>query len=616
MPRRRRLLSAADFAAYLAVVATVAVLALAPAKVAAQTLPDSSIDLLAPSLDGNPRTPPRFRRPGQPVPQAPAPGKFTAPSRIGATPVYGSPTGFGAGDTGFDSKNRSHSKRLARAPAKDAAGAATSETTFAPLLTPAPEPPKKPPARPPKPPPDVHPAKAAARQGVTLPPPPDPAPVSNPPAEVHPLAAANRPGAVVPIPPPAAFAASAETPPPGLPPPNTLPLGAPGQRLLPLAGVDPYAPVGVRAGSFLLFPAVEFSAAYDTNPTHLPGGTGSDYFVVAPELRVQSDWSRHSLTANISGSYFEYGENYTPSLNRPFLNSKIDGQIDVTHETKILLENRLIVATDNPGSPNIQAGLAKLPIYTTVGGTLGVDQQLDRFDLTLKGTIDRSVYNNSVLTDGEVTTNEDRNFNQYGGIARLGYELNPGFKPFVEVDADTRVHDLQFDRSDLQRNSEGTSGKAGATIDVFGSLTGEFALGYLERTYKDPTLPNISGPIADGALLWQATALTSAKLSATSTVTESVLPGVSGAFSRDFALQVDHAFRRWLIGTAKLGYGRDEYVGIGRDDNRYFVSAGIAYKMNQSMQLRTELRHDWLNSNVTGVAYDSTSMLLGLRLQR
>src|SRR5580704_17876171 len=72
----------------------------------AAAIPDPNAALLQPSLLGNPAKPPRFRRPGDVAQdQVPTTGQFTAPSRIGATPVYGSPAGFGAGDTGYDSSN-------------------------------------------------------------------------------------------------------------------------------------------------------------------------------------------------------------------------------------------------------------------------------------------------------------------------------------------------------------------------------------------------------------------------------------------------------------------------------------------------------------------------------
>ena len=581
-------------------------------------------DLLHPSLDGNPANPPRFRQPGEtatPGNRSLPPGTFTATSRLGATPIYGSPAGFGAGDTGFDSKNTPRRKKLAQTPPQSPAGGATPqpETTFAPVqsytsrATSKPAAPKKPPV------PEIHPIKAATRTGAVLPPPPEPPPLSNPPPEVHPLTAANRPGAVLPVPPPEYFDYTASTPPPTTPQPNTLTPGTVPQRPLPLAAGDPYAALGIRAGSFLLLPSLDLTAGYNTNPERVTGSGGAPYFIAAPELQVRSDWERHSLTADITGSYTEYGENLVPSLNVPYLNAKIDGRVDVTRDTQILLDQRFLINTDNPGSPNLrtnlQAQLAQLPLNFDVGETVGVAQQFNRLSFSLRGTFDRSTYDESLLTDGETSSNADRNFNQYAGILRAGYELDPGFKPFVELEGDERIHDEQFDRNGLQRDSVGASGKVGAAVDLFGSLTGEMAVGYVERTYQDPTLPNISGVIADGSLLWQATPLTSAKLTATSQVYETVVAGASGELSRDVSLQIDHAFQYWLVGTLKGGYGNDNYVGVFTD-NRYFVSVGLAYKLTREMQIRTELRQDWLTTTEPGFTYIATTALIGLRLQR
>jgi hypothetical protein len=595
----------------------------------AAAIADPNAALLQPSLLGNPAKPLRFRRSGDMAQdQAPTTGQFTAPSRIGATPVYGSPAGFGAGDTGFDSSNTPTSKKKAlkaKAPPVPGPGVNVPQTTFDPLSTTQFSAPAKPttmqplaaPAAALPPPPVVYPAKAAARPGAVLPPPVLPVPIGNVPPEVYPLAAAHRAGGTVPVPPPIDADASVSTPPPGTQPISTLPLGTRAQRLLPLGDGDAYSPLGIRGGSFIFFPAVELSTAYASNPQAIPHGGGSPYFVVAPELLVQSDWSRHALTATIAGSYTDYTNNsFVPSLNRPYLNSKIDGRIDVTRDTQIVLENRLLVSTDNPGSPNLQAGLASLPIDTTLGGTLGVVQNFNRLIVSLKGTFDRVQYQNSTLTDGGTASNADRDLNQYAGIAHVGFDLDAGVKPFVEVQQDARVYDEQFDSGGQQRSSQGTSVKAGATVDLFGTLSGAMAVGYLDRTYQDPTLPKVSEMIADGALIWQATALTSAKLTAASLVSESTVFGVSGELSRDVAIEVDHAFRRWLVGTLQVGYGQDNYVGEGRLDNRYFASVGMIYKLNRDIWLKTEVRQNWLQSNFSGASYQSTSVLAGVRLQR
>ena len=152
---------------------------------------------------------------------------------------------------------------------------------------------------------------------------------------------------------------------------------------------------------------------------------------------MQSNWSRHELKADLRGSYTGYSPDATPTLSRPYFNGKVDGRIDVTRDTRIDLGTRVLVSTDNPGSPNLQAGLAKLPIFTTFGGSAGIGQRFNRFDLAIKGDVERTVYQNSTLTDGSTASNDDRNYNQYSGTLRGGYELTPGVKPFVEVGADT-----------------------------------------------------------------------------------------------------------------------------------------------------------------------------------
>jgi hypothetical protein len=591
-----------------------------PSTMTQSTIPDPNAPFLEPSLQGNPANPPRFRQFGATDDQTPPAETFTAPSRIGATPIYGSAPAFGAGDTGFDSMNLSKSKKKklqAQAPPPPGPGVETPQTTFDPIPSTQFAVPPVPPAQPAAPPPEIYPTKAANRPGAVLPPLLEPLPVSNPAPEVHPLAAATRPGASLPVPPPIDLDDSASTPMPGTQPLNTYPLGTPAQRPPPIADGDPYAPIGIRGGSLMFFPSVELSAGYDNNPQHIPGGASSMYFVVAPELQVQSDWSRHSLTADIRGSYMDYtNDSFQPTLSRPYLNSTIDGRIDVTHDTQLLLENRVLVTTQNPGSPNLPAGLADLPIVTTVGGTFGIVENFNRLLVSLKGLVDRSEFQDSKLTDGETSSNADENFNQYAAVARVGYEIDPGLKPFVELQEDERIHDEEFDRNGEQRNSVGTSVKLGGTLDLFSTLKGEIAFGYLNRTYQDPNLPAVNGPTLDGTLTWQATALTTAKLTASSMVNESILQGVSGSLSRDVNVEVDHALRRWLVLNGIVGYGRDEYVGLGRDDNRYFVSAGATYKFNPEIWLKGEVRHDWLTSNFSGVAYDSTSVLFTLRLQR
>jgi len=570
-----------------------ACLALWSADAVAQTALPPFPDPLAPTLQTDPRHPQRFQRFTQPgLVQLGPPVNFLAPAS-------------GAGNIGYDSTNaRKRTKLKGTVPAPNL----VTPTADANAATPG------------GPPPPIDPKVAAAN------------------------AQAIAPGVAVPYvvpryqtPPPDtdAFAAAPGAPPVELGPIRKLPP----KRKTHTEPDDPYAPLGVRAGAFDLFPAVELIGGYDTNPGRVAGGAGAAVYIVAPELRAQSDWSRHELKVDLRGSYTDYSPDETPTLSRPYFNGKVDGRIDATRDTHIDLDTRLLISTDNPGSPNLQAGIAKLPVFATFGGSGGVTHQFDRFELGVKGDVERTEYEDSTLTDGTIASNADRNYNQYTGALRGGYELMPGVKPFVEVSTDSRVHDLATDFEGFQRDSTGLTGKVGSTFELTGRLTGEIAVGYERRNYVDPRFDTLDALIGNASLIWTATALTTVKLSASSVVGESTIPGVSGIIYRDVGLQIDHALRRWLIATAKFGFGVDTYKGgtdtstgaaaicdcvistpgdtsPDRQDLRYEIGFGLTYKLSREVQIKGEVRRDWTHSNVAGNDYASNIFLLGLRLQR
>jgi hypothetical protein len=491
-----------------------------------------------------------------------------APSRIGSIPTYGLSAASGASDSGFDSLNRTRKK---------------------PKFYPGQAKPKPPPG------------------------PGTPAPVTGAPSisngrlrlAIPPSETANK----TPLPP--AMAGTVD----GQPPRKRLKIDD-----------DPFGAVGDYVGSFLVKSAVELRGGYETNPGRLPQPVGAPFWVVAPEFLAVSDWERHALVADLRGSFTGYGNSMPPivdgavspsptNVNRPDFTGHIDGRLDVTEDTRITSEVRLRVSTDNPGSPNIQAGLASYPVYTTLGGTFGVDQNFNRLQISAGGTVDRTVYQDSTLTDGTTSTNDDRNFNQYGGVGRVSYELTPGLKPFAEIEGDTRVHDLPVDRSGYARDSNGGYAEAGTSFEFSRLLTGEISVGYAERSYVDPRLDRLQGLLTAASLTWTATPLTTAKFYSTTSIDETIVPGVSGVLTRTYTFEVDHDFRRWLTAIGKFTYGTLDYQGDGRTDQVYSVEGDLIYKLTRYFWIKGTLRRDILDSNFVGSSSASTVVMLGVRLQ-
>jgi hypothetical protein len=487
-----------------------------------------------------------------------------APSRIGQVPTYGLPAASGASSFGFDSLNRK------RKPPKYYPGQARP----------------KPPPGPGTPPPS---ASAAGQSQPSMPP----------------SATASKP----PIPP--AMAGSV----PGQP-----------QRKRLKPDDDPFGAVGDYAGSFPIKSALEVSGGYDSNPGRTFQPKGLPSYVIAPEFLAVSDWERHALVADLRGSFTGYGGslpatidgavNSAPTnVDRPDFIGHVDGRLDVSRDTDVTAQARLRVATDNPGSPNVQAGLARYPLATTLGGTLGFDQRFNRLQVSAGATIDRTSYQNSTLTDGEVTSNDDRNFNQYGGVGRISYDLTPGVKPFAEIEGDSRVHDQQFDRGGFQRDSSGGYAKAGTSFEFSRLLIGEASIGYAARSYIDPRLNRLEGLLTSASLVWTATPLTTAKFYSDTQIAETTLAGTSGVLVHTYSFEVDHDFRRWLTAIGRFTYGTYDYQGDNRTDKTYSLEGNLIYKLTRSLWIKGTLRHDILDSNVPLSSSNATVVMLGVRAQ-
>ena len=192
----------------------------------------------------------------------------------------------------------------------------------------------------------------------------------------------------------------------------------------------------------------------------------------------------------------------------------------------------------------------------------------------------------------------------------------PGVKPFVEVGGDMRQHDLEFDRNGFARDSRALTPRAGTTFEISRKLTGEVSAGYMMRRYQDPTLPELQR--RGGRRLAD---LDGDRPDHGDADRKLARRGIDGRrrLRRAAArrrLQVDHAFRRWLIGTLRFGYGDDQYIGNGREDTRTSLGAAITYKLNREVALKGEYRHETLRSNAANADYDADIFMLGLKLQR
>ena len=384
------------------------------------------------------------------------------------------------------------------------------------------------------------------------------------------------------------------------------------RRLLPED--EPFAPVGFQSGAFLLKPSIQLDSGYDSNAEKAVNGKGSWFNTMQGAFNAQSQWQRHELVLDLRGAYTKYYD--VEGADRPDVQATLRGRIDITSLTKIELESKFGLTTENPGSPDAIAAVRRQPNVYAFGQTAALVQRFNRFEVTAGVGIERNVYENASLTNGASISLADRDYTAYSTRLRGTYDLTPDMKPFIEASLDKRERDRPVDFNGIARDSDGYTLRTGITFGRKEWLFGEVSAGVTHRNYADVVLQPITGFVFDGQLTWVATGLTTFKLTAASGIDETSVLGASGVLRHETRLTMDHAFRRWLVGTLGVGWLREDYEGTTLVNDYLRISAALTYSLNRSLALKAEYRNEHFFSSVPGQDYTANIGLIGIRLQR
>lgn len=379
---------------------------------------------------------------------------------------------------------------------------------------------------------------------------------------------------------------------------------------------DGYAPLGIQAGSFTLRPTFDLGIGYSDNAQRAAGGSGSGYAYTSAELGIASNWARHAVTATLRGSYSSYFS--ASDENAPRLGAEIAGRLDVGDFSRIDLALRAAQDSERRSDPNTPANATTRPKTYTYGASLGGTVRPNRLGVTLEGSVDRYAYADATLNDGTIYSGVSRDYTAYQLRLRSGYEFSPALEPFVEVGANKRIYDEEVDPACNcgERGSSGVFAAAGLRLTPSPILGGTLRVGYQRQTPDDKTKPDLAGALFDASIVWQPSALTTVTGTVGTVFDETVLPGSSGALRRTARVEVQHAFRRYLIAIGALGIERASYTGIDLTDTTKTAEIALEYRFNRMLALRGRVAHEALSSSQAGRDYSANLFELGLRVRR
>jgi hypothetical protein len=373
-----------------------------------------------------------------------------------------------------------------------------------------------------------------------------------------------------------------------------------------------YDPLGVRVGTFVLYPKMELSATYDDNVYRTQNALVDDTFItISPTFRLESQWSRHML--EVYGGLNDYQYTSQTSLDVADWNLGADGRYDVSGAASLFANGSIAEQHESLSSPNV-VGFQKTPTRFYDGhAEFNASYQPNRLGFSAEGAFDRFYYLNTPLFGGGLQNNKDRNFNEYQASAKAYYDFSPGYSGFLRVAYDSRDFEQYLDRTGVHRSSIGYRVDGGVDLQISHLVDGELYVGYLTQKFTAP-LRDVDGVDFSARLNWLATPLLTVHLNAARILTQVILAGASVSDDKSVGISADYELLRNVILQAHATYVDSTYPGITRHDESPDLGFGAKYFLNRNLSVDFKYDYSERATNLVGARFQDHQVMIGLNI--
>jgi len=369
--------------------------------------------------------------------------------------------------------------------------------------------------------------------------------------------------------------------------------------------------VGMRAGSFMIYPELELGITYDDNVFATPNNTQGDlYYGVSPSVSVESDFGRHELNFSAyTDSRFYASET---SEDRFDWGAAVDGVIDISQFTQVLASAGYDQLTEDRTSTNLVAGGIEPTEYDVLNAALIFNQRFNRLTASVGALYSDYDYEDSPTIGGGINDQDFRDYNRWEIPARLSYDVSPDTSIFVRGAYNMREYDQQPPAVAVTRDSDGYEVGAGAAFDITNLIRGEAWVGYISQEFDQAGFQSIDGIDYGLTGEWYASDLTTITAGIDRSVEESTTVGSSGHLDTNYQVGIAHELQRNIILTADASFLEVDFEGITRQDEVISAGAGIQYLLNRNAELA--LDYDYLSRDSNTIGFDYDKSVIGLAL--
>lgn len=377
---------------------------------------------------------------------------------------------------------------------------------------------------------------------------------------------------------------------------------------------DPFGAIGLRAGSFVIYPELIVQSVHNDNIFLSDTDQKTDHAVeLRPTIEIESDWTRHALRADFRGT-FNYHDEYGSEDEKSYF-AGLKSRIDLSRRTNLEAELSYDLSQEGRSDLDFPGGAAERTDIErrSVGGAF--NHRFNRLSVSVRGSVSEIDYGQTPLTGGGIDTNNDRDYEDAQGALRLTYDFKPGFAVFAEGELGERNYKTPFDDAGFNRSSERSAFRGGVMIDIGPKLRGELGVGHAWQSPDDIRLADVDGFVLDAQLRWQPRQYTAVTFTARSDIEETSFGAASAIFERYYAAEIRHALRRHLIVTANIAYESEDYEGTDTTQNTLGIGTGAEYILSRRAALIGTYAYTMADGKGAAQNYHENEFRLGLRLR-
>lgn len=377
-----------------------------------------------------------------------------------------------------------------------------------------------------------------------------------------------------------------------------------------------YVAPGIPLGAFQLAPSIDVTGFYDDNIFGTQDDRVGDSFVrLEPEVALQSQWSRNSLSVEAKGAIDRYLRQQTENVADYSVTGR--GVFDLDHATTLTTALRAESDHQSRLSQDIFSQTVRPIYYTAQSGAAVLTHDFDKLRLSATGRVARFDYRDGRLADGTVSDQQPSDNMSYRVGVRASYAQTPSLAWFTSASYNIRrfrVGSIETPK----RNSEGFELLAGVSFEPAALIRGSIGVGYIQQRFRLPFYSDIGGLGFNATVQFFPTQLMTVTVRGNRSVLDSGIPGSGGYLSSQGSIQIDHEWLRQLILSASLGYQNNRFNNLDRTDDRINAEASATYRINRHASLK--LGYARLDQSSHGTdryrAFKDNRATIGLTLSR